>query len=57
MCYQVYVYTIKPLKIRLIRGSGTRYVAVVVPLATLGLTKCPAVRGASEASDRNRDSR
>ena len=42
---------------RLIRGSGTRYVAVVVPLAKLGLTKCPAVRGASEASDRNRDSR
>ena len=57
MCYRVYVYTIKPLKIRLIRGSGTRYVAVVVPLAKLGLTKCPAVRGASEASDRNRDSR
>ena len=44
-------------QIRLIRGSGTRYVAVVVPLAKLGLTKCPAVRGASEASDRNRDSR
>ena len=42
---------------RLIRGSGTRYVAVVVPLAKLGPTKCPAVRGASEASDRNRDSR
>lgn len=41
--------------IRLIRGSGTRYVAVVVPLAKLGLTKCPAVRGASEACDRNRD--
>jgi len=40
---------------RLIRGSGTRYVAVVVPLAKLGLTKCPAVRGASEACDRNRD--
>jgi len=39
----------------LIRGSGTRYVAVVVPLAKLGLTKCPAVRGASEACDRNRD--
>ena len=45
-------------QIRLIRGSGTRYVAVVVPLAKLGLTKCPAVRGAAEASDRNdRDSR
>ena len=44
-------------QIWLIRGSGTRYVAVVVPLAKLGLTKCPAVRGASEASDRNRDSR
>ena len=44
------------LQIRLIRGSGTCYVAVVVPLAKLGLTKCPAVRGASEASDRNRDS-
>ena len=42
-------------QIRLIRGSGTRYVAVVVPLAKLGLTKCPAVRGASEACDRNRD--
>ena len=40
---------------RLIRGSGPRYVAVVVPRAKLGLTKCPAVRGASEASDRNRD--
>ena len=37
------------------RGSGTRYVAVVVPRAKLGLTKCPAVRGASEACDRNRD--
>ena len=55
MCYRVYVGTINPLKIRLIRGSGTRYVAVVVPLAKLGLTKCPAVRGASEACDRNRD--
>ena len=44
-------------QIRLIRGSGTRYVAVVVPLAKLSLTKCPAVRGASEASDRNRDLR
>ena len=45
-------------QIRLIRGSGTRYVAVVVPLAKLGLTKCTVVRGASEASDRNdRDSR
>ena len=44
-------------QIRLMRGSGTRYVAVVVPRAKLGLTKCPAVRGASEASDRNRDSR
>ena len=40
---------------RLIRGSGTRYVAVVVPLAKLGLTKCPAVRGASEACDLTRD--
>ena len=40
-------------QIRLIRGSGTRYVAVVVPLAKLGLTKCPEVGGASEASDRN----
>ena len=55
MGYRVYVGTIKPLKIRLMRGSGTRYVAVVVPRAKLGLTKCPAVRGASEASDRNRD--
>ena len=55
MCYRVYVGTIKPLKIRLMRGSGTRYVAVVVPRAKLGLTKCPAVRGASEACDRNRD--
>ena len=44
-------------QIRLIRGSGTRYVTVVVPLVKLGLTKCPAVRGAFEASDRNRDSR
>ena len=44
--------------VRLIRGSGTRYVAVDVPLAKLGLTKCPEVRGASEASDRDdRDSR
>ena len=44
--------------VRLIRGSGTRYVAVDVPLAKLGLTKCPEMRGASEASDRNdRDSR
>ena len=45
-------------QIRLIRGSGTRYVAVVVPLAKLGLTKCPEVRGTSEASDHDdRDSR
>ena len=44
-------------QIWLIRGSGPRYVDVVVPLAKLGLTKWPAVRGASEASDRNRDSR
>ena len=44
-------------QIRLIRGSGTRYVAVVVYPAKLGLTKCPGGRGASEASDRNdRDS-
>ncbi len=57
MCYRVYVGTIKPLKIRLIRGSGTRYVAVDVPLAKLGFTKCPEVRGASKASDRDdRDS-
>ena len=43
--------------VRLIRGSGTRYVAVDVPLAKLGFTKCPEVRGASEASDRDdRDS-
>ena len=41
----------------LIRGSGTRYVAVDVPLAKLGFTKYPEVRGASEASDRDdRDS-
>ena len=39
--------------VRLIRGSGTRYVAVDVLLAKLGLTKCPEVRGASEASDRD----
>ena len=44
--------------VRLIRGSGTRYVAVDVPLAKLGLTTCPETRGASEASDRDdRDSR
>ena len=44
-------------QVRLIRGSGTRYVAVDVPLAKPGLTKCPEVRGASEASDRDdRDS-
>ena len=43
---------------RLIRGSGTRYVAVDVPLAKLGLTKCPEMMSASEASDRDdRDSR
>ena len=41
----------------LIRGSGTRYVAVDVPLAKLGFTKYPEVRGASKASDRDdRDS-
>ena len=44
--------------VRLIRGSGTRYVAVDVPLAKLGLTKYSDVRGASEASDRDeQDSR
>ena len=46
MCYRVYVGTINPLKIRLIRGSGTRYVATDVPLAKLGLTKCPEAGGA-----------
>jgi len=41
----------------LISGSGTRYVAVDVPLAKLGFTTCPEVRGATKASDRdNRDS-
>ena len=39
--------------VRLIRGSRARYVAVDVPLAKLGLTKCPEVRGASKASDRD----
>ena len=43
----------QPPQTRLIRGSGTRYFAWVVPLAKLVLTKCPAVGGASEASDRN----
>ena len=43
--------------VRLIRGSGTRYVAVDVPLAKLGFTTCPEVRGATKASDRDdRDS-
>ena len=37
----------------LIRGSGTRYVAVDVLLAKLDFTKCPEVRGASETSDRD----
>ena len=42
---------------RLICGSGTRYVAVDVPLAKLGFTTCPEVRGATKASDRDdRDS-
>ena len=41
----------------LTRGSGTRYVAVDVPLAKLGFTTCPEVRGATKASDRDdRDS-
>ena len=43
--------------VRLIRGSGTRYIAVDVPLAKLGFTICPEVRGATKASDRDdRDS-
>ena len=33
---------------RLLRGSETRYVAVDVPLAKLGLTKCPEARRALE---------
>ena len=43
--------------LELIRGSGTRYVAVDVPLAKLSFTTCPEVRGATKASDRDdRDS-
>ena len=57
VCYQVYIHALSIASVRLIRGSGTRYVAVDVPLAKLGFTKCPEVRGASEASDRDdRDS-
>ena len=56
VCYQVYKGTINFLS-QVDTWVWTRYVAVDVPLAKLGLTKCPAVRGASEASDRNRDSR
>ena len=55
VCYQVYKGTINFLS-QVDTWVWTRYVAVDVPLAKLGLTKCPAVRGASEASDRNRDS-
>ena len=40
--------------VRLIRGSGTRYVAVDVPLAKLGLTKCPEAGGAFERLDNSR---
>ena len=54
LCYRVYVGTIKSLKIRLIRGSGTRYAAVDVPLAKLGLTKCPKAGGAFERRDNSR---
>ena len=60
MRYQVYTCTINYLSQvdTWVWDSGTRYVAVDVPFAKLGLTKCPEVRGASEASDRNdRDSR
>ena len=43
--------------VRFISGSGTRYVAVDVPLAKLGLIRYPEVRGASDASGRDdRDS-
>ena len=62
MCYQdqVVIRFIPARSIAsviLIRGFGTRYVAVDVPLAKPGLTKFPEVRGASEASDRDdRDS-
>ena len=53
----LYLHDQLPHSVRLIRGSRTRYVAVDVPLAKLGFTKCPEVRGASEASDRDdRDS-
>ena len=41
-------------QIRLIRGSGTRYVAVVVPLAKLGLTKYPEAGGAFERPNNSR---
>ena len=56
VCYQV-IPARSTASVRLICGSGTRYVAVDVPLAKLGFTTCPEVRGASKASDRDdRDS-
>ena len=56
-CVIRFIPALSTASVRLIRGSGTRHVAVNVPLAKLGLTKCPEARGASEASDRDdRDS-
>ena len=56
-CVIRFIPSLSTTSVRLICGSGTRYVAVDVPLAKPGLTKFPEVRGASEASDRDdRDS-
>ena len=40
--------------VRLIRGSGTHYVAVDVLLAELGFPKCPEAGGAFERPDNSR---
>ena len=57
VCVIRFIPALSTASVRLICGSGTRYVAVDVPLANLSFTKCPEARGASEASDRDdRDS-
>ena len=53
VCYQVYKGTINFLS-QVDTWVWTRYVAVDVPLAKLGLTKCPEAGGAFERPDNSR---
>ena len=56
-CVIRHISTRPSASFRLLRGFETRYVAVDVPLAKLGLTKCPEAGGAFKSHDNfNQDS-